>query len=640
MSCTSSLPIMNTQPAYPAVPGQPRLPRPAAPRRHGPASPWARCIALMLGWAAMATLGFHDASAQVTAPPDSLPYHGYLADADGLGLGSPTPANYDVVFRVFNAASGGSVMWSEQQTVTFDGGHFSVELGMGGAVGAEPRPSLSSIFRSPSASERHVEVTVKGVGPGGADHVVVPRVRLLASPYALLARHAITADTLLSGGTTSALAISGNRVGINKSLLSAELNGANSLAMPPMALGGAMTVEAWVNPRSHALWQRILDIGNGPYADNILLAASMGYSGRPVFQVYSGGAPIITLEAPGEIPLNTWTHVAAVLAGDRGAMLLVNGQVVASGRATALPPMMARANGFIGKSNWPDALLDGSVADVRIWSVGRTVAEIQGTMPAGAIKGPTAGLVAAYPFGLSGAASLADVSGNNRSLTASGPMNFPKVSSQLGAELDVNGNVVGAGLQVTGDLAVAGTMTADTWEGVGIVPVGTIILWSGDSPPDDWALCNGQVVQGVQTPDLRGRFVLGLGQGSGLAERRIGDRGGFEEHALVAAELPVHGHAFLASAGHVTSTDGAHRHSLWSEYTERNGPPGIPPEGSRYWEPGRLLAHVPVENRTSLGGSHAHLFDIPGTETSSQGEGAPHPNMPPFFALAYIMRVR
>ncbi len=624
-----SLPTMNARPSIANVVG----------RCPGPLGGWARVGSLLLAWLAVAAIAMPMARAQVTAPPDSLPYHGYLADADGVGLGSPTPANYDVVFRIFNAASGGTLMWSEQQTVTFDGGHFSVELGMGGSVGIEPRPTLSSIFRSPSASERHVEVTVKGVGPDAADHVVVPRVRLLSSPYALLARHAITADALISGETTSALAISGNRVGINKALLAAELNGANSLAMPSTTFGGAITVEAWVNPRSHALWQRIADIGNGPQADNIILAASVGYSGRPIFQVYSGNNPVITLEAPSDIPLNTWTHVAGVLDQDLTGRLFINGQMVASGKATALPPTVARANGFIGKSNWPDALLDGALTDLRIWNVARTAAEIQGAMTAGAISGPTAGLVAAYPFGLTGATSLADISGNSRNLTSSGTVNFPKVASQPGAELDVNGNVLGGGIQVTEDLAVAGTLTADSWEGLGIVPVGTVILWSGDSAPDDWALCDGQVVNGVQTPDLRGRFVLGLGQGPGLTERRIGERGGFEQHALLAVELPTHEHAYPGSNAFSTTSGGEHHHSLMSMYTDVGGPPSIPREegGGRSFG---LLAHVPVDNLTRFEGEHSHRLDLPGVQTSPQGEGAPHPNMPPFYALAYIMRIR
>ena len=642
MSATAPNPFMKSTPANSNEAGSSHARTSMGRSRRARLGSWAWASCLLSGLLTMAAIGVNKVNAQVTEPPDSMPYHGVLLDADGVGLGSPNPTNYDLVFRIYDAVSGGNLLWSEQQTVTVSGGYFSVELGVGGVLTDEPRPNLSSIFRSSSASERHLEISVKGVGLGGSAYTVVPRMRLLAAPYSMLARHSISADSLLSDGTSSALSITGNRVGINQSILSAELNGANSLAMPPTTLGGAITVEAWVNPRSHALWQRIVDFGNGPQNNNIILAASMAYSGRPIFQVFSGSNPVISLEAPSAIPLNTWTHVAAVLGQDLTGSLFINGQLVASGKATALPLAVARANAFIGKSNWPDALLDGSLADVRIWAVARTAAEIQGSMRAGSIGGPTAGLRAAYPFGLTGASSLADVSGNNLTLTASSPMNFPRVASQPIAELDVNGNIVGSGVEVNGDLLVAGTMTAESWEGLGIVPVGTIILWSGDAPPDDWALCNGQVIQGVQTPDLRGRFVLGVGQGLGLTERRIGDRGGSEEHVLVAAELPSHAHSFAAGRfdafSLAVSIRGDHTHSLKSE-DAKVGWFYAPREGQRWWDP-NLLGHALAEQKTSVEGSHAHRVDISPAQTSAQGGGRPHPTLPPFYALAYIMRVR
>lgn len=365
--------------------------------------------------------------AQVAAPLDSLPYQGFLADADGVGLGTAAPVNFDVVFRIYDSESGGTLVWSEQQTVTLDRGQFSVQLGAGGGVQSEPRPALSSVFRSPSASQRHVEVTIKGIGPGGADNVVLPRVRLLASPYALVARHAITARSLLAGADASALSVVGTQVGIN--------------------------------------------------------------------------------------------------------------------------------------------------------------------------------------------------------------------TTQPASTLDVRGNIRSTGLEVTGSLDVAGTVTAEAWDGLGIVPVGTIVLWSGDTAPDDWALCNGQTINGVQTPDLRGRFVLGVGQGGGLSERSIGDRGGAEDHRLTLAEMPRHAHRFMPSRISTTSSGGGHFHSLMSEYTTRNQYPSIRPEGRRYWDPS-LLAHMPVENQTSFAGDHHHRVDLPSAETTSAGGAESHPNLPPFYALAYIMRVR
>lgn len=51
--------------------------------------------------------------------------------------------------------------------------------------------------------------------------------------------------------------------------------------------------------------------------------------------------------------------------------------------------------------------------------------------------------------------------------------------------------------------------------------------------PAGWALCDGQ----NNTPDLRGRFVLGAGQ-----EYEAGAMGGVEEVALTVEQMPKHAH--------------------------------------------------------------------------------------------------
>lgn len=42
----------------------------------------------------------------------------------------------------------------------------------------------------------------------------------------------------------------------------------------------------------------------------------------------------------------------------------------------------------------------------------------------------------------------------------------------------------------------------------------TIIAYYGDTPPDGWILCDGRIVNGRQTPDLRSKFVLGGSENS------------------------------------------------------------------------------------------------------------------------------
>lgn len=130
------------------------------------------------------------------SPPDKMSYQSYLVDAGGYPLGNTNtgPKNYDVVFRIWNdqtATATANRLWTEQQTITVDKGYFSVILGEGGPYSSEARPALSAVFTNQlDASDRFIEMTVRGIGLGGADSTVSPRLRLLPTPYAFLAKSA------------------------------------------------------------------------------------------------------------------------------------------------------------------------------------------------------------------------------------------------------------------------------------------------------------------------------------------------------------------------------------------------------------------------------------------------------------------
>ncbi|RZK58400.1 MAG: phage tail protein, partial [Hymenobacter sp.] len=97
--------------------------------------------------------------------------------------------------------------------------------------------------------------------------------------------------------------------------------------------------------------------------------------------------------------------------------------------------------------------------------------------------------------------------------------------------------------------------------------IGEIRMMSFGFNPKSWALCNGQLLpiaqyqalyallgtmyggNGVQTfglPDLRGRAILGTGQGPGLSSYIQGQLGGSEAVALTQAQLPPHTHTATA----------------------------------------------------------------------------------------------
>lgn len=126
------------------------------------------------------------AVAAVANVPERMTYQGVLVDADGVALGQSSPENYDVVFAIYEEKNGGLPIWGEQQTVTVDKGYFSVLLGEGAAAAGITNPPISRAFVGES-HERYIGITVKGIGQGGTDLDILPRLQLVTSPFAFKA---------------------------------------------------------------------------------------------------------------------------------------------------------------------------------------------------------------------------------------------------------------------------------------------------------------------------------------------------------------------------------------------------------------------------------------------------------------------
>lgn len=147
---------------------------------------------------------------------------------------------------------------------------------------------------------------------------------------------------------------------------------------------------------------------------------------------------------------------------------------------------------------------------------------------------------------------------------------------------------------VTGDVLVP---TNKLVEGKGVIPVGGILIWTQEDIPDGWAVCDGGITNGLQTPDLRGLFVMGADD-----SHAAGSTGGASSVALSLSEMPRHNHGFTAPAGSGQGTAGCIVHD----------------SGSDVWND---------VNGTSK------------TNTSIVGQGEAHENRPPYWAVYYIMRV-
>jgi microcystin-dependent protein len=180
-------------------------------------------------------------------------------------------------------------------------------------------------------------------------------------------------------------------------------------------------------------------------------------------------------------------------------------------------------------------------------------------------------------------------------------------------------------------LDVNGAVKARSFEGVGAVPKGAILMWSGaekDIPPG-WLLCDGK---DNKTPDLRGRFVLAAGQGANLTNRPAGQPGGAEQHALTVPQMPGHNH------GGVTGKDGVHQHRIHALSGDRAfgasmGKRG-PGEGGYQQVAGEFQFKAEEWMITANDDTPAHQHTI-----HIEGGSQPFSLMPPYYALAFIMKV-
>jgi microcystin-dependent protein len=186
-------------------------------------------------------------------------------------------------------------------------------------------------------------------------------------------------------------------------------------------------------------------------------------------------------------------------------------------------------------------------------------------------------------------------------------------------------------LTIKGDLDVQGGMTLDGQagtsgqllmsKGTGETPqwgtveipdafsTGMIILWSGTTGtiPTGWALCNGT----NGTPNLTDRFVIGAGSNYGVAET-----GGYKDATLV-------------SHNHTGSTGGAGSHSHTYDKPAGSVAAGA---GSGVFPPSAISTSTSTS--TSSVGNHTHSVSI-----STKGSSGTNKNLPPYYALAYIMRL-
>ncbi|KHE92842.1 MAG: hypothetical protein K8F52_18425 [Candidatus Scalindua rubra] len=132
------------------------------------------------------------------------------------------------------------------------------------------------------------------------------------------------------------------------------------------------------------------------------------------------------------------------------------------------------------------------------------------------------------------------------------------------------------------------------------------------------------------TPDFRSRFVVGVG----LCNYKNKDSGGEETHVITEAEMPKYSHPGNTNRG------GAHEHTSQRNHRADN-------DGNDKWgnyigvnsheddkgNKGYYRRNEKVTTISNSGSAHNHHFS-----TDFKGDNQPHNNLPPYYALTYIIK--
>ncbi len=262
-----------------------------------------------------------------------------------------------------------------------------------------------------------------------------------------------------------------------------------------------------------------------------------------------------------------------------------------------------------------------------------------------------------------------------------------------GAEIDTELTAVASAISSKADLnspALTGTPTAPTASlgtnttqvataafvqaaGAALVPTGIISLWYGSilTIPSGWALCNGS----NGTPDLRDKFVVGAG-----STYAVGATGGSATSTLTVNELPAHNHVITTTG--TSSSENAHSHTFSGTTSGQSqshthtatvsdpghvhaSPKNAAPNGggagicmagaasgnSPGYDTLSAFTGISVTNgnasqdhthtysgTTSTAAAHSHTLSLTSTSANT-GSGASFTNLPPYYALAYIMKL-
>ena len=144
------------------------------------------------------------------------------------------------------------------------------------------------------------------------------------------------------------------------------LNGSDAfIQLPPdVANHQEITIATWINWSGGGNWQRIFDFGNSTQ-ENMFLTTNNN-SGQLQFSIVNDGLSV-DLTGP-ELPQNVWKHIAITLS-NTGTRMYLDGALVAENTQGTINPLLFKpVQNYIGRSQYPDPMLQASLNDFKIYN--------------------------------------------------------------------------------------------------------------------------------------------------------------------------------------------------------------------------------------------------------------------------------
>lgn len=242
--------------------------------------------------------------------------------------------------------------------------------------------------------------------PAGSDPVAVYPFDATSGTVATDSSGSARHGTLVGGATWTA-GRTGNAV---------RLSGTNQYVQLPSGIVSGctdFTFAGWVNLAANPNWNRIFDFGSGTATNMFLTARANGAILR--FAIKNNNSAEQLLSYGVDLSLGQWRHVAVTITGTTGRLYLDGVEVAQNAAMTIDPANLGNTpNNWLGRSQYPDPYMNGSLDEVRLSCRAYTAAEIR------ALAIPPGDLVAHYSFDETAGTVAHDASTNGRNGTLVG----------------------------------------------------------------------------------------------------------------------------------------------------------------------------------------------------------------------------